>query len=100
VLKFPDLNPAKEYFEILFADNGIGFDAKYKDRIFEIFQRLHIREEYPGTGIGLALCKKIVLNHSGLIFADSQPGAGALFHIILPLNEHYSTIELLPGYEE
>jgi two-component system CheB/CheR fusion protein len=100
VLKFPDLNPAKEYFEILFSDNGIGFDVEFKDKIFEIFQRLHRREEYPGTGIGLALCQKIVNNHRGLIFGDSHPGAGALFHIILPLNEHHSTVELLPGYEE
>jgi two-component system, chemotaxis family, CheB/CheR fusion protein len=100
VLKFPDLNPSKGYFEILFSDNGIGFDVKFKDKIFEIFQRLHQRDEYPGTGIGLALCQKIVANHRGLIFADSEPGTGALFHIILPLNEHHSTIELLPGYEE
>ena len=100
VLKFPDLNPTKEYFEILFSDNGIGFDMEFKDKIFEIFQRLHQRHEYPGTGIGLPLCKKIVDNHRGMIFADSQPGAGALFHIILPLNEHHTAIELLPGYVE
>jgi signal transduction histidine kinase len=99
-MKFQELNPTKVYFEILFADNGIGFDVKYKEKIFEIFQRLHPREHYPGTGIGLALCRKIVLNHKGIIFADSQPGAGALFHIVLPLNEHHSSVELLPGYQE
>jgi two-component system CheB/CheR fusion protein len=100
VLKFPDLNPAQEYFEILFSDNGIGFDPKFKHKVFDIFQRLHRRDEYPGTGIGLALCQKIVANHHGLIFVDSQLGAGALFHIILPMHEHHFPIELLPGYEE
>ena len=59
-MKYPELKPQLNYFEILFADNGIGFDKKYKEKIFEIFQRLHSHEGYSGTGIGLALCRKIV----------------------------------------
>jgi two-component system CheB/CheR fusion protein len=100
LLRYPELKPQFDYFEILFADNGIGFDPQYKEKIFEIFQRLHSREKYPGTGIGLALCRRIVLNHNGLIFAEAHENAGALFHIILPLNDHRATFDLLPGYVE
>lgn len=70
---------------LYFADNGIGFDEKYLDRIFTIFQRLHEREEYEGTGVGLAVCKRIVERHNGSITAKSSPGAGATFIITLPL---------------
>ena len=66
------------------ADNGIGFDEKYLDKIFAIFQRLHGRDEYEGTGIGLAVCQKIVERHRGTITASSQPGQGATFIITLP----------------
>jgi two-component system, chemotaxis family, CheB/CheR fusion protein len=100
ILKFPSLNTSLEYFEIQFADNGIGFDPVHKEKIFEIFQRLHLRDQYSGTGIGLALCRKIVVNHKGILFAESEPGMGSLFHIILPLNEHHTAIELMPGYAE
>jgi two-component system, chemotaxis family, CheB/CheR fusion protein len=100
VLNYPELSSKLEYFEILFSDNGIGFEPEYQERIFQIFQRLHQRTEYSGTGIGLALCRKIVINHRGLIFAESHKGAGALFHIILPLNDHHSSYDLLPGYIE
>jgi len=71
-------------WRITVQDNGIGFDEKYRDRIFQIFQRLHGRSEYEGTGIGLAICRKIVDRHSGLITAESSPGAGANFIITLP----------------
>jgi two-component system, chemotaxis family, CheB/CheR fusion protein len=74
----------KEYVRLSFADNGIGFNQEYAEQIFEIFQRLNGRDEYPGTGIGLALCKKIIVNHQGTIHAESISGQGATFHIILP----------------
>jgi two-component system, chemotaxis family, CheB/CheR fusion protein len=67
-----------------FRDNGIGFEETYKSKIFEIFQRLHSRHEYPGTGIGLAMCKRIIENHRGTISSHSVPGEGSVFSIILP----------------
>ncbi len=73
------------YYKLTIKDNGIGFDEKYLDRIFNIFQRLHGRSEYQGTGIGLAICRKIVENHGGYITAASKPGEGATFIIVLPV---------------
>ena len=72
------------YCHISISDNGIGFDDTYKDKIFEIFQRLHGREEYMGTGIGLAIVKKIVENHYGIITATGQLDKGAIFDIYIP----------------
>jgi signal transduction histidine kinase len=65
-------------------DNGIGFDNKYRDRIFAVFQRLHGRDEYPGSGIGLALCQKIAHRHGGEISAHGTPGEGSVFEVNLP----------------
>jgi len=80
-----DLNNAPGYSrKIDFCDNGIGFDETYSKKIFEIFQRLHSREEYTGTGIGLAICKKIVENHRGTITAKSVLGSGSVFSVTLP----------------
>ncbi|CCH01089.1 Phytochrome-like protein cph1 [Fibrella aestuarina BUZ 2] len=73
------------YHRIDVIDNGIGFDEKYLDRIFQVFQRLHSKSEFAGTGIGLAICEKVVVNHGGGITASSEPGQGATFSIYLPV---------------
>ena len=78
--------PAK-MCELSVADNGIGFDERHVDRIFQVFQRLHGREEYDGTGVGLAICRKIAERHGGKIRAESRPGAGATFIVDLPIRQ-------------
>ena len=79
--------PNQKYCVIKITDNGIGFDEEYAGKIFDLFQRLHARTEYKGTGIGLAICKKIIDKHSGFIFAKSVEGEGASFFIAIPLKE-------------
>lgn len=76
----------KYYYKISIQDNGLGFKEEYKEVIFTLFYRLHNNSDYPGTGIGLAICKKIIENHKGYISADSTYGEGATFNIFLPLN--------------
>ncbi len=76
-----------EYYKIVFADNGIGFKQEYAEQIFNIFQRLHGKSEYEGTGIGLAMCKKIALNHHGDMNAYGSSDEGAVFNIFLPVKQ-------------
>ena len=78
---------SQPYHLISFSDNGIGFNLAYRDQIFEIFQRLNSRDQFAGTGIGLALSKRVVENHNGLIIAESQEGEGATFQVYLPVEE-------------
>ena len=77
---------AAQYHQINVEDNGIGFDEMYLDRIFQVFQRLHTRSQYIGTGIGLAIVHKVAANHGGAITATSQPGQGSTFSVYLPVN--------------
>jgi two-component system, NtrC family, sensor kinase len=76
---------ARQLCQILVVDNGIGFDEKYLDRIFTVFQRLHKKGEYEGTGVGLAICRKIVDRHGGTITARSTPGQGTTFVVTMPV---------------
>ncbi len=78
-----DMNRQFQLIEV--NDCGIGFDMQYREKIFQIFQRLHGRTEYPGTGVGLSIVKKVIENHDGYIDAQSEPGAGATFSILLPV---------------
>ncbi|MEO8088243.1 MAG: ATP-binding protein [Bacteroidota bacterium] len=84
VMEFPKLNKSLTYFQFDFADNGIGFEQEFSERIFNIFQRLHDKQTFSGTGIGLAICKKIIENHQGIIFAHGIPNEGSKFTVILP----------------
>ncbi|WP_308992334.1 ATP-binding protein [Mariniflexile litorale] len=87
--ELPDQSPTarRQYHKISFLDNGIGFDQQYAEKIFEVFQRLHQKTEYSGTGIGLAICKKIVENHNGYIYATGNEGVGAQFIVYLPAQQ-------------
>jgi light-regulated signal transduction histidine kinase (bacteriophytochrome) len=87
-----DLPGEQQWVELWFSDNGIGFEQKYASQLFSIFKRLHQSNEYAGTGIGLALCKKIVENHGGLIRVASKPNEGTTFFIYFP-----ATIVMVPA---
>ncbi|MGZ3846872.1 MAG: CheR family methyltransferase, partial [Flavisolibacter sp.] len=87
LVKFPNLDKDIPHIEIKFTDNGIGFEQQFADQIFQIFERLHPADEFDGTGIGLALCKKIIENHHGHIYALSNENEGASFIIILPIKQ-------------
>jgi light-regulated signal transduction histidine kinase (bacteriophytochrome) len=78
---------ASGHCQLVVEDNGIGFEEIYTDRIFTIFQRLHGRNEYEGTGIGLAVCRKIAERHGGSITARSTPGEGSTFLVTLPVRQ-------------
>ena len=83
-IKHTSVNKQKKYYAINFADNGIGFEQEYSNKIFELFQRLHFKNEYSGTGIGLAIVKKIVSNHNGFIIAKGKLNKGSTFTIYIP----------------
>ncbi len=85
--EYPSLNGSQTYGEIVFSDNGIGINEKFSEQIFLIFRRLNARAHFEGTGIGLALCKRIVLNHKGDIFVQSKEGVGTQFHVFLPIDK-------------
>jgi len=90
ILKSPfagsaEVDPYAEQCELTIEDNGIGFEEKYIDKIFAVFQRLHGRTEYEGTGVGLAVCRRITDRHGGTITARSKLGEGARFIITLPV---------------
>jgi len=78
-------HPNTRYYRLEIMDNGIGFEPQYTDRIFRMFQRLHPKEAYPGTGMGLAICKKIMENHNGFILANGTPGVGSVFYCYFPV---------------
>ncbi len=82
-LSFEELWPAEEYLQLTFTDNGIGFEQEHAEKIFNLFDRLHSKAAYEGTGIGLAICKKITENHGGIIRARAEPGNGAEFTLVI-----------------
>jgi signal transduction histidine kinase len=80
----PADNPEDKFCVVTVADNGIGFEEEFLEKIFAVFQRLHGRSEYEGTGVGLAVCRRITDRHGGLITAQSKLGTGSTFIVILP----------------
>jgi PAS domain S-box-containing protein len=97
VVQYKTLNTQLKYCEITVSDNGIGFDNSFSTQIFGLFKRLGNKQTYGGSGIGLALCRKVVENHNGIIYAHSKEGEGATFHIILPLEQQHA--KSLPARE-
>ena len=95
----PGRGPKVECCQIVVEDNGIGFDEKYKDRIYSPFERLHNQKEYPGTGIGLAVCRRIVERHGGRLTATSVPGQGTSFFVVLPLHQPQQVLALENKHE-
>ncbi len=82
-----ELKQNETYYKVQITDNGIGFENEYAMRIFQVFQRLHGKSEYPGSGIGLAICKKIMEHHHGIIYAENIPDTGARFTFIIPQSQ-------------
>jgi len=91
---------SENYHEIIIADNGIGFAQQHAEKIFTVFERLQKDSDTKGTGIGLAICKKVAQNHGGRIFAVSSPGMGAQFHVLLPVAPGSRTVKTLTSFGE
>jgi len=91
---------SENYHEIIVADNGVGFAQQHAEKIFTVFERLQKDSDTKGTGIGLAICKKVAQNHGGKIFAVSSPGMGAQFHVLLPIAPASSTVKTLTSFGE
>ena len=89
-MKLKTKNINGPFCRIVVKDNGIGFNQEYAKQLFEIFKKLHGKEGYEGTGIGLAISKKIIEKHNGIIFGKGKENEGATFTIILPLKQHQS----------
>jgi signal transduction histidine kinase len=87
VVRISCSSPDRQHCTITVADNGIGFNQEYAEKIFKMFERLHGRMEYEGSGIGLAVCRKIVERHGGTIAATSTAGQGATFTVTLPVTQ-------------
>jgi signal transduction histidine kinase len=83
-LDLPSLSNHESFYNISYSDNGIGFEPEYNEKIFEVFQRLHSKDDYSGTGIGLAIVKKIIENHDGTIIASGNLNQGASFDMYIP----------------
>jgi hypothetical protein len=79
------LTPETDYHLLTVSDNGIGFEQEYAEKVFQMFQRLHGKAEYEGTGVGLSIARKVAENHNGMITAQSKPGEGATFSLYLPV---------------
>ncbi len=90
--------PFAQYHHITVKDNGIGFETKFAEHIFEVFKRLHARELFPGSGIGLAMCRRIADNHNGRLFAESVQGEGSVFHLYLPSKQQNYETDLPAGF--
>lgn len=86
-INIEELPPRKEYCQITISDNGIGFEPRFSTKIFDVLQKLHGKEEYAGTGIGLAIVKKVVDHHNGIITATSELNKGATFTIYIPTSQ-------------
>ena len=91
---------SENYHEIIVTDNGVGFSQQHAEKIFTVFERLHKDVNIKGTGIGLSICKKVVQNHGGRIFAVSSPGMGARFHVLLPVSPAAATVKKLSSFGE
>jgi light-regulated signal transduction histidine kinase (bacteriophytochrome) len=87
IVRLDSSSPDAEHCSITVADNGIGFNQEYSERIFKMFERLHARARYDGSGIGLAICRRVAERHGGTITASSSPGQGATFIVKLPLTQ-------------